>query len=226
MKRRPRSRAISPAHVGSIPSKTGRPRSLRGSTPTQPSSAARSRNAAKPSFGAVFWFNAKSMAASSGIPLHDPLDLRRRHEAPLPQGTCHDVQVVHLEPIRRAAWVVTPRHKHDVAVPHRHRLIERSVVGVDPLDGEIVLVVPVARIGGPVAARREHLRHEKAVAKVLVFHGYVVDVTRVEPLPRCVSVMPSGPMRLASCPPFPGAEQTAITQSVSATAFHSTPFGR
>src|SRR5208337_1319856 len=156
------------------------------------------------------------------------------------------VQVVHLEPIRRAAWVVTPRHKHDVAVPHRHRLIERSVVGVDPLDaetvtwiqpvivsllqvsdpGEIVLVVPVARIGGPVAARREHLRHEKAVAKVLVFHGYVVDVTRVEPLPRCVSVMPSGPMRLASCPPFPGAEQTAITQSVSATAFHSTPFGR
>src|SRR5271166_1999679 len=126
MKRRPRSRAISPAHVGSIPSKTGRPRSLRGSTPTQPS------------FGAVFWFNAKSMAASSGIPLHDPLDLRRRHEAPLPQGTCHDVQVVHLEPIRRAAWVVTPRHKHDVAVPHRHRLIERSVVGVDPLDAETV----------------------------------------------------------------------------------------
>ena len=54
--RRPRSRAISPARTGSIPSKTGRPRSFLGSTPTQPSSAARSRKAAKPSFGAVFWF--------------------------------------------------------------------------------------------------------------------------------------------------------------------------
>src|SRR5271170_1331097 len=173
MKRRPRSRAISPARAGAIPSKSGRPRSLRGSTPTQPSSAAKSRKAAKPSFGAVFWFNAKSIAVSlpstrgSGVPLHDPLDLRGRDEAPLPQRTCHDVQVVHLEPMRRAGGMMAPGDKHDIAVPDSHRLIQRYVIGVDPLDakpvariqavivgflqvgdpGKIVLVVPVARIG-------------------------------------------------------------------------------
>src|ERR1700722_17623432 len=144
MKRRPRSRAISPARAGSIPSKTGRPRSLRGSTPTQPSSAARSRKAAKPSFGAVFWFNAKSIAAllpstrGSGVPLHDPLDLRGGHEAPLPQGTSHDVQVVHFEPMGRAAGMVTSGHKNDIAVPDRHRLVQRSVIGVDSLDAKPV----------------------------------------------------------------------------------------
>src|SRR5580700_1659979 len=137
MKRRPRSRAISPARTGSIPSKTGRPRSFLGSTPTQPSSAARSRKAAKPSFGAVFWFKAKSMAASlratrgSGVTLHELLDLRGEHEAPLPQGTRHDIQVVHLEPMGRAAWMVAAGHKHDIAVLDRHCLVERSVVGVD-----------------------------------------------------------------------------------------------
>src|SRR5580693_5559035 len=147
MKRRPRSRAISPARTGSIPSKTGRPRSFLGSTPTQPSSAARSRKAAKPSFGAVFWFSAKSMVPSvpsmrgSGVPLHDPLDLRSRYEAPLSQGTCHDIEVVHLEPIGRAARMVAPGHKHDVAVLDRHRLVQRSTVGVDPLHAK-----PVGRI--------------------------------------------------------------------------------
>src|SRR5208337_5092259 len=78
---------------------------------------------------------------SSGVPLHDPLDLWGGYEAPLSQRTCHDIQVVHLEPIGRAAWMVTPGHKHDIAVPDRHRLVQRSIVAVDPLDTK-----PVARI--------------------------------------------------------------------------------
>ncbi len=45
------------------------------------------------------------------------------------------------------------------------------------------------------------------------------------PLPRSVSVIPSGPIRRAGCPPLPGAEQTASTQSVSAVAVQSAPFG-
>ena len=46
------------------------------------------------------------------------------------------------------------------------------------------------------------------------------------PLPRSVRVMPSGPMRRAGWPPWPGAAQTAMVQSVSAVAVQSLPFGR
>ena len=59
--------------------------------------------------------------------------------------------------------------------------VQPVIVGLlqigDP--GEVVLVVPVARIGGPVAGRRENLGHEQTVAVVLVLHGDVVDVARV-----------------------------------------------
>ena len=53
--------------------------------PTQPSSAARSRNSAKPRPDAVFWFRAKStvailwLARRSGVALHDPLHLGCGH---------------------------------------------------------------------------------------------------------------------------------------------------
>jgi hypothetical protein len=121
------------------------------------------------------------------------------NEAPLPVRTRHDVQVVHLEAVGGAAGMVAARHQHNIAVLDRHRLVERSVVGVDPLDTEafarfqavvvglfqigdareVVLVVPVARVGGPVARRGEDLGHEDAIAPVLVLHGDVVDVAGV-----------------------------------------------
>ena len=46
------------------------------------------------------------------------------------------------------------------------------------------------------------------------------------PVPRWVSAIPSGPMRRASWPPLPGALQTAMVQSVVASAPQSVPFGR
>ena len=182
----------------------------------------------------------------SGVPFYDPLDLWGGHESPLSQGTCHDIQVVHLEPIGRAAWMVAPGHKHDIAVPDRHRLVQRSVVGVDPLDAkpvariqpvivrllqvsdsrEIILVVPVARVGRPVARRRENLCHEEAVAIVLVLHGDIVYIYRVGALAALGERDAVRPDAARVVPPFPGAEHTAITQSVSAIACHSAPFGR
>jgi hypothetical protein len=87
--------------------------------------------------------------------------------------------------------MVTPGHEHDVLISHGHRLVQRSIVTIDPLDaksvarmqsvivgllqvsdsGEVIFVVPVARVRGPVACRRENLCHEEAVAEVLALHG-------------------------------------------------------
>ena len=90
----------------------------------------------------------------SGVALHDPLDLGCGDEAPLAQRPGHDVEVVHLEAVGRAAGVVAAGDEGDVAVGDGHRLVERAVVGVDALDAEAVrrvqaVVVGLLEIGDP-----------------------------------------------------------------------------
>ena len=102
----------------------------------------------------------------SGIALHDPFDRRCGNEAPLAQRSGHDVEVVHLEAVGRAAGVVAAGDEGDVAVGDGHGLVERAVVGVDALDAEAVLrvqamVVGLLEVGDPrvvvlvVAVRRD-----------------------------------------------------------------------
>lgn len=56
-----------------------------------------------------------------------------RDEAPVPPRSCYDVEVVELEAVRDAAGVVTARDQHHVAVLHCHDLVQRPVIGLDPL---------------------------------------------------------------------------------------------
>jgi hypothetical protein len=50
--------------------------------------------------------------------------------------------------------MVTPGHKDDIAVSDRHRLVQHSVVGVDPLDAKSVarlqaVIVGLLQVGDP-----------------------------------------------------------------------------
>ena len=121
----------------------------------------------------------------SGVALHDPLDLGGGDEAPVAARAGHDVEVVHLEAVGRAAGMVAARDEGDVAVADRHGLVEEAVVGVDALDAEavlrvqavvvgllevgdpreVVLVVAVRGIGRPVAGGGEDLGDEERVGR-------------------------------------------------------------
>jgi hypothetical protein len=118
---------------------------------------------------------------------------------------------------------------------HRHGLVQAAVLGIDPLETEalpgvqpvvvgllqigharvVVLVVPVRRIGRPVACGREDLGHQQAVAPVLRLHRDVVDVARVGAPPargQGDPLRPDPPHRMTA---VAGAEQTASVHVVT-----------
>ena len=68
--------------------------------------------------------------------LHHVFDFGRRDKSPGPARTGHDIEVIHLIAIGRAAGVMPPRDQRDVVVLHRHRLVQGAVLGIDPLDAE------------------------------------------------------------------------------------------
>ena len=92
-----------------------------------------------------------------------------------------------------------PRHQHHITIGHRHGFVQRAILGEDTLEaetlgrvqamvigllkighlGEIVLVMPMWRIGRPVARGREDFRHQEAVGDIPVFHGNRVDMPRI-----------------------------------------------
>ena len=144
------------------------------------------------------------------------LDFGGWDEAPFAQRACHDVQVIHLEPIGRAARVVATRDADHIAIFDRHGFIQLSVVRVNALDAEairrvqtviiglfqigdariVVFIVTMARVAGPVTRRRENLCHQQTVGVILVLHRDVVDVARVRALTalgQCDAVRPDPP---------------------------------
>lgn len=100
------------------------------------------------------------------------------------------------------AGVVALRHQRHVAVLHRHRLVERTVVRIDALEGKtlrrveavvvgllqealvrkVVLVVLVRGVGRGVAARRDHLDDEQRMGRIVVFRHDVVDMPDIRAL--------------------------------------------
>src|ERR1700728_637437 len=116
---------------------------------------------------------------------------------PAPHRASHDVEIVQIEPVRGAHRVITTRHQHHVAILHRHRLIERAIVGVDALKGEapgtrqaVIVgllerslfaargVVLVRWITRPVSARCHHLDHDQSL-RLRARRQQVADVAGV-----------------------------------------------
>ena len=97
--------------------------------------------------------------------------------------------------------VVAFGHQHDVPVLHRHRLVQRAVVGVNALEGktlrrvepmvvglleqalarQIVGVVLVGRIGGGVAVGRDHFHHQQRIGGI-AFGQDISHVPRIAAL--------------------------------------------
>lgn len=137
------------------------------------------------------------------------------------------------------------RHQHEIVVRDGHGLVKRTVFGEYPLEteplrrvqpvvigllqighvGEIILVMPVRRIRGPIAGRREHLRDQEAVGDIPLFHGDREDVAGIGILAAGIEESPPGPITAASRPGLAGAVQTASVHSVVALAVQSEPAG-
>lgn len=66
---------------------------------------------------------------------HDLFACRIGEETPVAARAGQDVQVVKLEPVRRAAGVMAARDANHIAIADRHRLAERTILGTDPRHG-------------------------------------------------------------------------------------------
>ena len=84
------------------------------------------------------------------------------------------------------------------------------------LEGEIVRVVLVGRIGRSVAARRNHFDDEQRMGPTVVFRQDVGDVAGIGPLPRTICGCVPGGMTFAEKPGAPGAEPTPASRGVVA----------
>ena len=160
----------------------------------------------------------------------------------------HDVEVVELVAVGRAAGVVALGHQRHVVVLDRHRLVERAVLGVDPLDGEALRRGSGAcsrsprdrssagsrpRRGGgsgsddqcPAGVKTSVTR--RRVRDVAPLHGDVVDVAGVGPLAARRELDPLGaePLR-PRARPAPARCRRRGCSAVVATASQSVPFGR
>ena len=109
-------------------------------------------------------------------------------DLPLARGAGHDVEVVEVVARRRGDHVVALGDEHHVPVAEGQRLVEGTVLGVDPLDGEalhgldpmvvgplqvgltraVVLVVLVQRVARPVAAGRDDLDHQQPFGRAVL----------------------------------------------------------
>lgn len=107
----------------------------------------------------------------SSVPFGDPFHLWRKSKAPFAQRPRHDIEVIHIKPIRRPAGMVTAWHTDNIAVAYRHGLIKAAVIGIDPLNakaiggvqsvvigffqigdsGKIIFIVAVTGKAGPMA---------------------------------------------------------------------------
>lgn len=90
----------------------------------------------------------------SGVPFHDPFNLRRGNKTPFAQWSSHDVEIVHLEPIGCAAGVVAARNADDVAIGDSHCFIQLQVISVNALDAKAsrrvqAVVICLFQIGYP-----------------------------------------------------------------------------
>lgn len=72
------------------------------------------------------------------LPPHHMFDLRRGNKPPTPSRPCHDVEVVEFETVRCAAGMVAARDADDIAILHRHHLIQRVAIGIDALDSPAI----------------------------------------------------------------------------------------
>src|SRR5215207_11475723 len=109
-------------------------------------------------------------------------------DLPLAHGPGHHVEVVQLVARRGRDHVVAPRHQHDVAVVKRQRLVERTILGVDPLQGEapfrlypvvvgllqvplarwVLRIVLVGRVARPVTLRGYDLDHQQPLRRTVL----------------------------------------------------------
>src|SRR5450830_1218900 len=125
---------------------------------------------------------------SRPLKVQQPAVLRVVMKMPGALGAGHHVEVIGLVAIRHADRVVTLGHHHQVAVFHRHRLVDAAVVGVHPLEHEtlrrvdlvvigffekalvrqVVGVVLVRRVARRVPGRRAHFHHQQGMGGLAV----------------------------------------------------------
>lgn len=146
----------------------------------------------------------------------------------------HDVQVVHIISGRRGYRMVALRHHNSLAVFDRHRFVQRTVIGVDPLNGktafrlnpeivgflqqrllrQLVAVMLVRRVAGPVAPSVNTSTTNRLSAGFC--SGKILCTRRdMLPLPRFSTPTSSGAMDRPD-ESFPGARHTASSISVRA----------
>ena len=71
-----------------------------------------------------------------GVALGNPVVGGVIFEPPFTQGAGHHVEVVHLVPVGRSTGVMTLWHEDDVTIGNRHRLVQSTILGIDPLDAK------------------------------------------------------------------------------------------
>jgi len=146
----------------------------------------------------------------------------------------------------RPAGMVTAGHENDIMTLDRHGFVQRAVIGIDALHPKtliriepvivsffeisdtriVVFVMAMARIGRPVPFRCEDLGDQQAVTIVLVLHGDVVDPPLVGGLAARRERNAIGSDATGLVTTLPGAEQTAMVQSVVAIASQALSLGR
>ena len=62
--------------------------------------------------------------------------LRRIVEFPGALRPRHHIEIIEIVAMRGGAGVIALGHQRHIAVLHRHRLVERAVIGIDALEGE------------------------------------------------------------------------------------------
>src|SRR5438128_11716672 len=80
--------------------------------------------------------NATSIIVFSPSSAKHPLVHRIVLEVPFAFGSRHHIQIIRVVTIGDDHGMIAPRNEHDVVVFDRERLVQRSIVGIDPLERE------------------------------------------------------------------------------------------